>query len=105
MNHSEQLTAALLDLEADLGNYRIPDAQLITVREDSPQEELREVYRAIMGLDRRVPVYSNDFDQHKIPNTGHVVTKINLTGMVYIETIVGKLVLPHGTNLSIMGKF
>lgn len=105
MTPREHLVVALRDLEADLGSYRVPGSALITLSEDSPTPELREVYRAVVGLQRRVPVYANDYDQYKIPDTGHAVFAIRLTGMVYIQTLVGKLVLPPGSGLSIMGKY
>lgn len=105
MTPREQLVAALRDLETDLGNYRVPGTALITLSDESASHELREVYRAVVGLKNRLPVYANDYDQYKIPETGHVVFVIRLTGMVYIQTLVGKLVLPTGASLSIMGKF
>lgn len=78
---------------------------LITLSKDSLSPELREVYRAVMGLKCRIPVYTNDFDQYKIQETGHAVFVIKLTGMVYIQTVVGKLVLPYGAGVAIQGKF
>ncbi|MNF76555.1 hypothetical protein D3C85_238880 [compost metagenome] len=105
MTACEQLHAALRDLEADLKNYKVYGSALITLSKDSLSPELREVYRAVMGLKCRIPVYANDFDQYKIQETGHAVFVIKLTGMVYIQTVVGKLVLPYGAGVAIQGKF
>lgn len=105
MNHSEHLHVALRDLEADLKNYKVYGSALITLCDDSPSPELREIYRAVVGLKCRIPVYTNDFDQHKIVETGHAVFVIKLTGMVYIQTVVGKLVLPYGSGVVTKGKF
>lgn len=105
MTACEQLHAALRDLEADLKNYKVYGSALITLSKDSLSPELREVYRAVMALKCRIPVYTNDFDQYKIQETGHAVFVIKLTGMVYIQTVVGKLVLPYGAGVAIQGKF
>jgi hypothetical protein len=105
MTPREHLACALRDLEADLSSYCIPGSALITLGEDVGSPELREVYRAVVGLQHRLPVYANDYDMYKIPDTGHAVFAIRLTGMVYIQTLVGKLVLPQGMGLSILGKF
>lgn len=105
MNANEHLHAALRDLEAELKNYKVYGSALITLSDDSPSPELREVYRAVVGLNCRIPVYTNDFEQHKIQATGHAVFVIKLTGMVYIQTVVGKLVLPYGSGIVTQGKF
>jgi hypothetical protein len=105
MTPLEHLTTALKDLEADLTNYKVYGSALITLSDESPTPELREVFRAVTGLKNRIPVLTNDFDMHKIQATGHEVFVIRLTGMVYIKTIVGKLVLPYGAGIATTGKF
>jgi hypothetical protein len=105
MTACEQLHAALRELEADLKNYKVYGSALITLSEDSPSPELRDIYHAVIGLKCRIPVYTNDFEQHKIKETGHAVFVIKLTGMVYIQTVVGKLVLPYGSGIVTQGKY
>lgn len=105
MSPHETLSVALRDLEADLKHYKVYGSALITLGEESTSEELRAVYRAVKALGCRVPVYSNIYDQHKVPDTGHAVYVIKLTGMVYIQTLVGKLVLPYGSNVNTIGRF
>lgn len=101
----ELLKAALRDLEADLKHYKVYGTALITLSDESGSEELRAVYQAVKALGCRIPVYSNIYDQHKVPDTGHAVFVIKLTGMVYIQTLVGKLVLPYGSNVNTIGRF
>lgn len=104
MTPREHLVSALRDLESDLMSYRVPGSALITLSDEAVSPEIREVYRAVVGL-KKLPVFSNDFDHYKIPDTGHSVYVIKLTGMVYIQTMVGKLVLPYGMPISIDGRF
>jgi len=105
MNACEQLHIALRELEADLKNYKVYGSALITLGDIGNTPEVREIYRTVVGLNCRIPVFANDFDQYKIMETGHAVFVIRLTGMVYIQTVVGKLVLPYGSGVVIDGKF